>query len=416
MRSIDQPASTTPGAARPAVAAEPVPGRAAEAGGVSLNPHVRLGLAATALVGAIALAWASGATPAAMASGAVAVVPWILETVVYTVIPFLVLIFTLVSIHELGHYAAARIVGLKVLDFSLGFGRAVLQVPGRHNTWTLRLLPLGGYVRVSEDGPGGLAEAGAARRIAFTAAGPAVNLAVAFLFYVVAFSNGLTFIPSVVHDVVAGGPAERAGIHAGDRIVAINGFSVRTFDDIMVGSLYGDPNQTDAVTVTRAASHSTQTLTVPVAKDNRSYGIRFKREQAQGLTDAIGMTLAQMNAAAWSMINLPLSVSARGGDPISLFSGPVGIAHFTGDVVRSPNAGMVGLQFIALLNLGLAVINLLPLPIFDGGRILIYAVEAALHRRTPVRLQNFLAGSSLGIIVAFGTLVTAKDIIELWAG
>lgn len=354
--------------------------------------------------------------PAAVGNTALALGSALGGVLAYTIVPFLALIMTLVLVHELGHYAAARLTGLRVLDFSLGFGRVLWQGRGRHNTWTLRLLPFGGYVQVPVEGPGSLAEATTATRIVFTAAGPAVNLAFAFVFYVLAFMNGLTFTPNRVAEVIPGGPAYSAGIQAGDRIVAINGVGVRSFDDIMVGSLYGDPNHTDTVTVERGSAPATETLTMPVTKQNRLYGVRFQRETADGPIAAMRLSRDQMAAATWSMLHLPFLVSTNGGDPITLFSGPVGIAHVTGNVVRGPEPGLVGLQLVAMLNLGLALINLLPLPIFDGGRILIYAVEGLVRRRTPLRLQNFMAGASLGLILTLGMIITTKDVIELFGG
>ncbi len=179
----------------------------------------RILAATTGLALAGATAWHLGHAPEGPARAGLALVAGAMEVLAYTVIPFLALIAALVLVHELGHYAAARLTGLRVEDFSLGFGRVLWQRRSRHNTWTLRLLPLGGYVRVPVEGPGSLAEATTATRIIFTAAGPAVNLAFAFVFYALAFMNGLTYTPSLVAEVVQGGPAQAAasGLATGSR-------------------------------------------------------------------------------------------------------------------------------------------------------------------------------------------------------
>lgn len=162
--------------------------------------------------------------------------PWV------SVLYFLLMIGVLVTVHELGHFLAAKAVGVKVLSFSLGFGPALLRFTGRETEYRVGAIPLGGYVKLlgedprervaEEDRDRSFAQKSLPARLAVVLAGPAANLLCPLLIYFAVFLSRTEVPAAVIGDVLAGGPAAAAGVRPGDRVLEINGSRVSTWEDL----------------------------------------------------------------------------------------------------------------------------------------------------------------------------------------
>lgn len=363
-----------------------------------------------------------------------------------TILPFLVVLGVLIFVHELGHYLAARSVGVHVDVFSIGFGRGILGWTGRSGTrWKVGWIPLGGYVKLhgqesAEDRAAAVAEARAkgapppewrageafaektvAARAWVVAAGPLANfLLAAVLLAGMYMTAGRPDTAPVVTAVQPESAAARAGIAPGDRIVAIDGRATPRFEDVQA-VVRLRPGQALALSVERGGAR----IELRAVPDLREVSDRFGNIQrigllgvsggvaeyrrlapAEALAAGAGETLRiteQTLVALWQMIS-----GARGTDEIG---GPLRIAQLSGQVAEGGILPLIGLM--ALLSVNLALINLFPIPILDGGHLVMYAYEAVRGRPLPPRAQEYAFRGGLAILLAIFVLATWNDLMHL---
>jgi regulator of sigma E protease len=360
-----------------------------------------------------------------------------------TVLAFVAVIGPLVFVHELGHYLVGRWCGVKAETFSIGFGREIAAwVDKRGTRWRLAILPLGGYVKFKGDmsaaggtDPAWLEMPASERaqsfpgkpvwqRAAIVAAGPIINFLFAILIlggFAIAYGENVT--PPVASAVVSGSAAEKAGIRTGDRIVAIDGRETERFEQI-TQSVFHRPGETASVAVQRSG----QTLILPVVIGARKEVDRFGNEYQLGM---LGIRSGAPVVHDVSLIEAPVVAVRRTGAilrmmvetigqmvtgrrPLDELGGPLKMAQLSGE-----QAGR-GIQdflfFMALISINLGFINLLPIPMLDGGHLLFYAIEAVQRRPVSPRVQEWAYRSGLAVLLTMMVLVTFNDLSSfgLW--
>ncbi len=359
----------------------------------------------------------------------------------YTVLGFIALFGILVMVHEWGHYYAARRLGIHATHFSLGFGPALWSRVDRHGTrWQLALLPLGGYVRFLGDKNGssaapdsGLAAAAAAMpaserkrhlhlrgpgaRAVVIFAGPFVNLVLGLVIITGVYGFlGRPVTPPVVASLSAGGPAEVAGIRVGDRIVSVNGNAASSFTDVQNEvSLY--PGQDVRVVVSRDGAETPLTV-----RPDRATITAYGAEQTVGRigigsgptdlvrlgpVDATGAALADIYNMS-KMTYVAVGQIVTGTRPMTDMGGPVKIAQMSGNAMQ---AGAVSfLVMLAVFSVNLALFNLLPIPVLDGGGLVVCAIEAVTRRPVSPRGLQLAQNAGALALVALMVVVTANDL------
>jgi len=366
--------------------------------------------------------------------------------VVGSVGPFVLVLGVLIFIHELGHYIAARSVGVLVEVFSIGFGRAIAGWTGRGGTyWKVGWIPLGGFVKLhGQESPAdrAAAEAEARRkgepapawrtgetfgeksvgaRAWVVAAGPLANfLLAAVLLAGLYMTVGRPSTSAVVTAVQENSAAARAGIEPGDRIVAIDGRTVSRFEEVQT-TVRLRPEQTLALEVERDGAR----LPLTATPDRRELTDRFGNVQVIGMLGVSGGVpeYARLDPASalavgagetvrlteQTLVALGQMVTGRRGtDEIG---GPLRIAQLSGQVAEGGIAPLVGLM--ALLSINLALINLFPIPILDGGHLMFFAAEAIRGRPLPLRAQEYGFRAGLALILALFVLATWNDLTQL---
>jgi regulator of sigma E protease len=345
------------------------------------------------------------------------------------IVPFIVVLGVLVFIHELGHYLAARMVGVHVEVFSIGFGRAITSWTDRHGTvWKLAWLPLGGYVKLhgqerEEDVPSDVRalwipgktfhEKQVAARAWVVAAGPLANFVLAAVLFAALYAFvGRPYSPPVVADVVADSASAAAGLKVGDRVEAIDGTPIARFEDIqrIVAPLPGR----ELTFVVRRGSEALTLKVVPQARESggRSIGLIGIRGTGQefepmgpgsAIAAGVGQTwyvTTQTLSGLWQMVT-----QQRGTEELG---GPLRIAQMSGQVAQLGLASLV--SFIAVLSVNLALINLFPIPILDGGHLLFFLAEAIRGRPLPPRAQEYGMRAGLAVILALFVFATWNDL------
>ncbi len=351
----------------------------------------------------------------------------------FTVLAFLLAIGVLVVIHELGHYWVGRWCGVRAEAFSVGFGREVIGRTDRRGTrWSLAWLPLGGYVRFAGDmnpasantnalaEPGTFQAASLWRRALIVFAGPAVNLLFAIAVYMGFIAAvGLPSAPAVVSGVQPGSVAAQADFRVGDRVTTVDGARITRFDELAT-QVSLRPGRPMRFGVERGGEERT-ILAAPRAVQRSD---RFGNQATIGQLGLAG-TVAYQEVPLWrlpvaatrlavdqlAVMVQVLTQMVRGERSLDDLGGPVKIGKITGE-----QASLGVLPFVlllAILSLNLAFMNLLPIPMLDGGHLLFYAVEAVRGRPADPAVMEWAFRGGLVVVIAFFLFVTVNDVSSL---
>ena len=361
-------------------------------------------------------------------------------------IPFIFVLSVVVFFHELGHFLIGRWCGVKVDAFSLGFGPELAAWTDRHGTrWRLALLPLGGYVKFHGDANGASMTENAAvaampsaeravtffaqpvwKRAAIVAAGPIANFILALVIFTgIFYIHGRNILAPVVDGVSVGSAAEAAGFKKGDLVTAIDGRPIDSFEemqriiqvsgDIAVTftvdrqgepqplSLVATPRRRDVVTpfgTTRVGVLGVESSGDPSHWHARSYDLSESAEAAGSET--------------WFIISRTgsfLGGLVMGRESANQLSGPAGIAQVSGEMAKIGFAALMNL--VAVLSISIGLLNLLPVPLLDGGHLFYYAIEAVRGRALGDNVQQFGFKVGLTLVGALMIFATYNDILRL---
>lgn len=368
-----------------------------------------------------------------------------LYSVFINVVPYVCLLLVIVLVHELGHFLVGRWCGVKVDAFSLGFGPEIAHYVDRKGTrWRLAALPLGGYVKFHGDANGasapdaeGLSAMPTAeravtlhgqnvwRRIAIVAAGPAANMIFAFVVFASLFHfNGRVIIKPEVKEVVAGGPAEKAGFQAKDLIKSVDGTPIVSFEDMQRILLLSDGAPLNVV-VDRAGTDVTLTpLPLPHTQQTpfgpmRTMMIGVQATNAAGASWMQTYGWAESSKMAVSEISFRIQTIlhffkglAVGTASTEELSGPIRIAQVTGILAQE---GLIPLVYLAgVLSVSIGFLNLLPIPMLDGGYLMFFAFEVIRGKALPERAQEVGYRIGLTVVASLMIFVAYNDIAHTY--
>ncbi len=357
--------------------------------------------------------------------------------ILLTLVAFLALIGSLVVVHELGHYAVGRWFGVKAEKFSIGFGPQIWgRVDKRGTLWRVGLLPLGGFVQFAGDmNPASQADENWKQlpehersqtfqsktlwqRALIVFAGPAVNFILAILIamgFLLAFGKSVT--PPVVDVVQPNSAAAVAGLQTGDRILTLNDRRVETFD-AMASEVIMIPGEKIVMEIERGGARILKEARVAEAIEVDRFGNEYRigrlgigaskiEIREVGLLEAPWAAVVQTgNILRQQVIGLGQIISGR--RPISELGGPLKIAKVSGEAMSLGILTFISLAALVSINLGF--INLLPIPMLDGGHLLLYAIEAVRRRPATPKVQEWAFRAGFAMLAAFMIMVTFNDL------
>ena len=346
-----------------------------------------------------------------------------------SIIIFLIILGVLVMAHEAGHFVVAKLNGIRVLEFSLGMGPKLVKFKKGETVYSIRLLPVGGACmfdgedgNVEGGGPGDehcFNNANVWARIATVVAGPIMNFILAFIFSVIIVNFSATDLPIVVQ-VTEGGPAAEAGILPGDEIVSVNGEKVHLYREVQVISQLNHGEEYDLVV--RRGDELIEVSFAPEydEADGRYYmGIAgAEYEQFRGL-DSLKYGFYEVRYAATSTYK-SLLMMIRGQVKTEDMSGVVGIANMVDETYEAVKpAGWVPvlltmMNLSSLLSVNLGIINLLPLPALDGGRLIFLLLEVVRGKPIPADKEGMVHAIGFALLMALMVFLVFNDIRNIF--
>ncbi len=344
-----------------------------------------------------------------------------------TIISFIFVFSILIFFHEFGHFIAAKASGVRVYKFAFGFGPRIIGFTKNQTEYVICLIPLGGYVKMAgemgqEKGKKTSEEVPEEQRFdkkslgiraLIVALGPFMNIATAVvIFSLIFFTNGIPVVTNYVSTVVENGPAEQAGIFSGDKIIAIN--STKMDDPKRIANIINESSGEELQITLDSVGEIIEVFVIPEYDDSYKKGLI-------GITFEIFMERINIFSAfsrglittgnIIKLIFFNIMEMITGKVPLEI-AGPLGIAQMTGEAAKLGFLNL--LYFTAILSIFIGLFNLLPIPILDGGHIIILAIEKLRGKPLEAEKISFMYFIGISFMIIIFIIATYKDILRVF--
>lgn len=359
-----------------------------------------------------------------------------MHVLLYYILPLIVVLGVLIFCHELGHFLVAKLFRVKVLRFSLGFGGKLVGKTVGETEYLISAVPLGGYVKMlgenetDEDAepipPSDLNRAfnmqHPLKRIAIVAAGPAFNFFLAFLLFCgLHMVAGTQIMVPEVGQVREGSPADRAGLKKGDVVAAVEGRAVHSWEDLK-GEVKDRPGEPLVFLVRRGERTLELTVTPEASTVKNLFGEEVRSAligivasgEFQSVDLGPGQAVVEAATRTWEVTKLTLLTVVKLFQrvvPMETVGGPIMIGQLTGQIAQESFLYLI--PFMAVISVNLGILNLLPVPILDGGVIVFLLVELIAGKPLSIRKREMAQKAGLFILIALMALVFYNDIARI---
>ncbi len=336
----------------------------------------------------------------------------------------------LIFIHELGHFSIAKILGIGVEKFSLGFGPKLIGKRVGETEYLISAFPLGGYVKLVGEDPDeecqdkekSFSEAPIWKRLSIVFAGPLFNMLAAILIFAVVFMVGFPTMSTRVGEVKDGSPAMRGGIKKGDKIVSVDEKRIDKWDKL-AEIIRSNPGREMTFVIEKESGEVFQTIIAPIPENLKDM---FGEDKEVGLIGIIAegeiikerynpvIALLKGIEVTWKLSKftiLGIGKMIQGKVSSDNIAGPIGIAKIAVDVA---NLGLLSfIQFVCTVSIILGIMNLLPIPILDGGHIVFFLIEAIFRKPVSIKNRDIAFKIGLFLLVSLMLFATYNDIIRI---
>ncbi len=354
-----------------------------------------------------------------------------MENLIYSIGAAVIGLGLLIVFHEFGHFLFAKLSGVGVLTFSVGFGPKLWKKKVGETEYALSAFPLGGYVKMVGEDPDeqvdqadverSFAHKSLTKRIAIVAAGPVFNLMLAVLLLMLVFSfHGVPVMSTQVSGVEMGSPAEIAGLQKGDRIVAIDGAPVQEWEELST-RIKGSGGKTldlqvrrgeEIVNLTAQPRQQEGRTIFGERKDDWMIGISSQVTIEKG-NPGLAIVRAFYQTYEYAKITLLAFYKMILGDvsPRNI-GGPILIAQMAGEQAQEGLGSF--LAFLAILSINLGVLNLLPVPVLDGGHLLFFFIEAVIRKPVSVKYREMAQQVGICLLALLMVYAFYNDILRFF--
>ena len=336
----------------------------------------------------------------------------------------------LIVVHEYGHFIIARLVGVRVEKFSVGFGPKIFGKTSGDTEYMLSAIPLGGYVKFYGDDPDeeveqpedSFLQQDVWKRLAIVAAGPVFNIALAIFIAGFAAYMGLPEGSRVIDKVFPDTPAQVAGLQSGDRIDAIAGVVMEDWKQVQE-TIQKSPGKEIELEIVRESGEKKLISIVP--ESHTAKGLDGKDVTIGRVGISPGFTIQRyspIDAIAkgfqwtWDVTKLTIwgiSKLISRDIPADQIAGPIGIMQMAGQAAQS---GFVNLLlFVAVISINLGILNLLPIPVLDGGHIFFFTIEALIGKPVKLKYQEFAQQVGIFMLLSLMVLAFYNDIVRIFS-
>jgi regulator of sigma E protease len=351
-----------------------------------------------------------------------------------TFLSAIILLGLIIFVHELGHFLSAKLMGVRVLKFSLGFGPKLIGKKYGDTEYLISSIPFGGYVKMLGESSGEeLQEEEKVfafnyqpvwKRFIIVFLGPLFNLVFAVIIFVFVFSYGIPVLLPEVGDVLPQSPAERAGLMKGDTVISIDGSQVTQWDE-MTNIIHTSPGRSLNLRIKRKS----EVITLSVMPEKKRIQDLFgqgkevgligikpsgstfikKSNPSESLTNAVSRTWEIAVLTIVSIVKLIQRVI-----PMETLGGPILIVQMAGE--QASQGVLNFFVFMAIININLGVLNLLPIPILDGGHILFLGIEAIRRKPLGEKIMSIAQRVGLAFILFIMAFAIYNDLIRIFTG
>lgn len=352
----------------------------------------------------------------------------------------LIVFCVVILIHELGHFIAAKKTGIFVYEFAIGMGPVLLKKQGKETLYTIRLFPIGGYVKMQgedeeDDSPTSFTSKPVLQRMIVISAGVIMNVLLAFVCFVIV--NYTTLYPTLsIGEVMEGYPAEAVGLQAGDTITKLNGSSVNSYNELTyeLGEIeeptvtieYKHDGELNEVSVERQVDEETGRYLIGFSP---SYKLGTLYKDIEATPNSTEVTFFDAIGSAFSDLVFYVEVTIRSFIQLVTLqlsmdnvAGPIGIVSSISSGFEESvayNGIMLGvvstINFIGIISVNLAVFNFLPLPALDGGRFVFLIYEAIKGKPVSAEKEGYVHFVGFVALMLFAVFVAYKDIVRLFS-
>jgi len=347
-----------------------------------------------------------------------------------TIVSFILIFTGVILAHELGHFFAAKLAGVKVLEFGIGYPPRMFGYKRGETIYSINWMPFGGFTKMlgEEDpsNPGSLASKSCAKRVLVLSGGAIVNALLPFMLFTTSLllPHDNYYYPMTIETVAPNSPAELAGLAPGDTILSINGNAINNYGDLRRHIML-NLGKNASITVRTAEGSLETKITKPRWKPPQGQGemgIQLKEidEDSIVITRGSESFFKSLFLGAKGTVEVVLLYKntllqmAIGAGDMNSFVGPVGIAQITGEVAQSGIASLF--QFAGILSLSLAVMNLLPLPALDGGRLVFVIIEWIRKKRISPQKEGRVHFIGFVMLILLMIVLTFQDISRIISG
>lgn len=326
-----------------------------------------------------------------------------------TLISSIAVFLLVILIHEFGHFIIAKKVGIKVNEFSIGMGPSIFSKESGETKYSLRALPLGGYVAMEGEDeesydPRSFNNASVGKRLAVILAGAIMNfiLALVILFIIGLFRGNQT---NVVGNILENSPAYKSDLKIGDKIIGINDTEIKTYEEL-INEISKHKNEEIKLTVER--ENNKAEISIETTEEGK-IGVLGKSEV--NVLKAIEFSFTVFITMIGAMFGFFKQLFA-GGVSFNDLSGPVGIV---GQIGTAAKEGILHLaMFLSLININVGFFNLLPIPALDGSKAIILLIEGIRKKPIPKKLEYGINIAGFVLLITLMLIVTYKDILKLF--